>query len=128
MKTCALIVLSLIALVGCNTDNANCVTLMPGTRYLAHAGVPKPNPTNEQICLLKARKPKIKTQHTIAVAHYEAQKVQKVKVLELEQTRSTNTVKRQITVAKTQAVISIEKERQSDHHRGILIHIRVKYS
>jgi glutamate/tyrosine decarboxylase-like PLP-dependent enzyme len=123
---------ALLHLSGCNTDDAHKATLMPGAkpaiRYRAHPQAP--NPTDEQIRLLKAQTDakarlaeiearkaeklkQLEAQRTMTVAQYEAQKAQKIKALELEQTRNTNAAQTQIAKTKAQTKLAIEKERQS---------------
>ena len=121
-------------LTACGTDNTQHATLLPGTkpalRYNAHpTTIPKANPTDEQIRLLKAqtdakarlaeiearkaeRLKKLETERAITAAKIQAKTTQTVKSLELKQTQSTNAANQHIASAKAQADIATEKERQ----------------
>jgi hypothetical protein len=134
MKKSSLVFITMVFIVSCSTDDARQATLMPGakpaTRYHLNTGTSKPNPTDEQIRLIKAqtdakarlaeiearkaeRLKKLETQRAMTVAQLEAEKTQKVKALELEQTKNTNTAQTQIATTKAQTDVAIEKERQS---------------
>jgi len=121
-------------LTACSTDNTQHATLLPGTkpalRYNAHpTTIPKANPTDEQIRLLKAqtdakarlaeiearkteRLKKLETERAITAARIEAETTQKIKNLELKKTQSTNAANTRIASTKAQTDIATEKERQ----------------
>jgi hypothetical protein len=123
---------TLVGLTACQTDRTQKATLMhdakPAVRYRTHTQAP--NPTDEQIRLLKARTEakarlaeiearkaerlkQLEARRAETLARLEAEKTQKVKAYELEQARSTNAAKTQIARTKAQTELAIEKERQS---------------
>jgi len=133
MKTYLFVLASFLLINGCGTDDAKRAHLMQGVKSPGQASaplkVPKANPTDEQIRLLKAqtdakarlaeiearkaeRLQKLETERVTTVAKIDATKAQSLKALELEQTKSTNAARTHAATEKAKTDMALEQTRQ----------------